>query len=69
MGEAPRPLTTEEAAAALGLTIKTIRKQVERGKLTAGRFGRQLTFDLAEVERYRRENLGRNGNPAWRRPD
>ena len=69
MGDAPRPLTTEEAAATLGLTIKTIRKQVERGKLNAGRFGRQLAFDVAEVERYRRENLGRSGNPSWRRPE
>jgi excisionase family DNA binding protein len=63
------PLTTEECAAALGIAIKTVRKQVERGKLTAGRFGRQLTFDVAEVERYRRENLGRKGNPAWRRSE
>lgn len=60
------PLTTQQAADSLGIKVKTLRKQLQRGKIAATKFGNALAFDPDEVERYRRENLGRTGNPTWR---
>ena len=59
----PKPLTTAETAARLGITVASVRKAIERGRLRASRFGTTLAFDVAEVERYQRENAGNVGKP------
>ena len=52
-------LTLIEAAARLGLAASSLRTQAERGKLRARKMGRDWTVSEAEVERYRRESLGK----------
>lgn len=69
MNDNPQPMTVKEAAAAIGITVASVRKAIERRRLVAGRFGTTVTIDVAEVERYRRENAGRIGNPAWKAPE
>lgn len=54
-------MTLNEAAAALGLSAETLRVQVNRGKLRAKKVGPVWTVTPGEVERYRRESLGRKG--------
>ena len=52
------PLTTlRSAAARLGITADTLRAQIQRGRLTATKLGRDWLVDDGEVERYRRMSL------------
>lgn len=52
-------LTLAAAAARLGLSPTTLRVQVRNGKLRARKVGRDWTVSEREVERYRRESLGK----------
>ena len=54
-------MTTKEAAALLGLSPATVRRQVENGAITARKVGRDWTITPREVERYRAESLGKPG--------
>lgn len=54
-----RLVTLNEAAALLGLSPDTLRVQANRGKLRARKVGPVWTVTPGEVERYRRESLGR----------
>ena len=53
----PLPLTTGQAAAAIGVTASTLRQQIARGKLKATKVGRDHLIDAAEVGRYKAENI------------
>jgi excisionase family DNA binding protein len=52
-----------EAAQQLDLGPSTLRAQADRGRLEARRLGKTWITTKAEVERYRRENLGNVGGP------
>ena len=52
-------LTIVEAAAELGLSPRTLRGQAKRGTLAATQAGRMWLVTREELERYRREHLGR----------
>lgn len=52
-------MTTNEAAQSLGIDPGTIRRQIEKGKLRARKVGRDWNLTPGEVERYRRDTLGR----------
>jgi excisionase family DNA binding protein len=54
-------MTLTEAAAALGVTAGSLRHQIASGSLKATKRGRDWWVAKAEVERYRRESLGRPG--------
>ncbi len=59
-------LTLTEAAAQLGLAASTLRHQAQAGRLRARLFGKTYVVTADEVERYRREHLGRPGRPSHR---
>jgi hypothetical protein len=52
-------MTLNEAAATLGLSPDTLRVQVNKGQLKAKKVGPVWTVTPGEVERYRRESLGK----------
>ncbi|HEY8953580.1 MAG TPA: helix-turn-helix domain-containing protein [Candidatus Dormibacteraeota bacterium] len=52
-------MTLREAAEQLGLSLKTVQVQVRRQKLRAEKRGRDYWIVPSEVERYRRESLGK----------
>jgi excisionase family DNA binding protein len=52
-------LTVTEAAERLGLSRSTVLNQIRQGVIRADRIGRLLVIGQDEVERYRREHLGR----------
>jgi excisionase family DNA binding protein len=54
-------MTAQEAADELGLSRQTILVQIGRGKIVAEKHGRDWWIARPEVERYRRESLGRRG--------
>ena len=54
-------MTIAEAAERLGLDPSTLRRQAEKGVLRASRLGPIWVVTPREVERYRREHLGRIG--------
>jgi excisionase family DNA binding protein len=56
-------LTLTEAAAQLGLAASTLRHQVQAGRLRARLIGKTYVVTEREVERYRRERLGKPGRP------
>lgn len=53
-------LTLSEAAASLGVAASSLRHQIANGKLRARKIGPVWTVSEREVERYRRESLGRH---------
>lgn len=56
------PLTLEEAAKLLGVSLMTVRREVERGKLRTHRVGmRCVRISMEEFERYRTATAG--GSP------
>lgn len=57
-------LTVSEAAGRLARTERTIRDQLAKGALRGQKIGRDWLVELAEVDRYQRENLGRPGPKA-----
>jgi hypothetical protein len=56
-------LTLAEAAELLGRSPTTLRAQAVAGRLKARLVGKTWVTTKAEVERYRRENLGNVGRP------
>jgi excisionase family DNA binding protein len=55
-------LTTAEAAAELGKSLRTVQAHIERGNLSAKMYGRDYLIEPAELERFKRERRGR-GRP------
>jgi len=53
-------LTTTEAAAALGLSIKTVQSLIKRGRLPAEKKGRDWMIKRKDVEAHER---GKGGRP------
>jgi len=61
-------LTTAEAAAELGLSPSSVRHNIRRGTLVSVRIdARTHAVPLAEVDRYKRESLGKRGLAGVRR--
>lgn len=60
------PYTVTETAAKLGITPVAVRAAIKRAKLGATKLGRDYAIDALEIERYRRESLGKRGAPAAR---
>lgn len=54
-------LTISQAARRLGLDRTTLVRQAKKGKLRATLTGAVYLVTVEEVERYRRENLGKPG--------
>lgn len=54
-------VTVTEAAQALGLSPRTLQEQINRGRIKATRHGPIWWITESEVERYRRESLGKPG--------
>jgi excisionase family DNA binding protein len=54
-------LTLAQAAARLGLSPSTLRNQLHAGKLRGRLVGKTWTVTEGEIERYRRDSLGRPG--------
>jgi excisionase family DNA binding protein len=59
----PMTYTLAEAAAMLGVAPGTLNVQARRGRLKAKKIGHFWTVSAAEVERYRRDVLGKPGWP------
>lgn len=62
-------LTLVKAAASLSVTPDALRLAISRGKLKADKYGRDWLVEDAEVERYRKENAGKQGRPRKPKPD
>lgn len=61
-------MTTDEAAAELGLSKTVVWRQIQRGTLTAKKFGRDYRIKREDFERFR--TLDRNrGRPRGSRKD
>ena len=58
----PQWMTTAEAAAMLGVTIRTLYRLIDEGALPAYQLGRVIRLRTAEVEAYRDADGG--GQPA-----
>lgn len=56
-------MTLAEAAAELGRSPDTLRKQVQRGRLHARLIGKTYVTTRRAVEEYRRRSLGQPGRP------
>lgn len=59
-------LTLTEAAGQLGLAASTLRHQVQAGRLRARLVGKTYVITPRELDRYRREHLGKAGRPSHR---
>lgn len=55
-------LTLKEAGERIGVSHVTLRLQAKKGVLAAHLTGHQWMVTADEVERYRRDHLGRRGN-------
>lgn len=49
------PVTTQQAAAMLDVSLSAVQKAVQKGRLRAEQMGRDNWIEREEVERYRRE--------------
>ena len=56
-------LSLAQAADRLGIAPVTLRVAVGRGRFHARKIGKTWVTTDAEVDRYRREHLGRRGRP------
>jgi excisionase family DNA binding protein len=56
-------LSLAQAAVVLGLSPSTLKHQARKGHLVALLVGKSYVVTADEVERYRREHLGRHGRP------
>lgn len=57
-------MTLAQAAALLGLSPSTLRRQIANGRLRGRLVGKTWTVHEREVERYRVTSLGRPGRPV-----
>jgi excisionase family DNA binding protein len=55
--------TLAQAAKLLDRSVSTLREQVRRGRLAATKVGRDWLLSDAEIERYRRDSVGKPGRP------
>jgi excisionase family DNA binding protein len=54
-----RCLSLREASRLLGVCVRTVRREIERGRLIAFRVGRSLRIKMSELRRYmEREAVG-----------
>lgn len=58
----PELLTTTEAAARLGLTMRAVQKMIEAGRLEARKVGRDYVIDPAALENIPSKTSGRPPN-------
>lgn len=56
-------MTLADAARTLRISPSTLRNQLKAGRLRGRLFGKTYVTTSEEVERYRRESLGRGGRP------
>jgi hypothetical protein len=63
-----RLIGISDAATMLDLAANTLRQQAEKGVLRAVQIGRTWVLTEREVERYRREHLGKVGPKPKRQP-
>lgn len=49
------PVTTQQAALMLDVSLSAVQKAVQKGRLKSERMGRDNWIEREEVERYRRE--------------
>jgi hypothetical protein len=56
--------TLAEAAVELGVAPSTLRHQAQTGVLRAELFGKTYVVTAGEIERYRRDHLGKAGRPV-----
>jgi len=54
-------MTVAEAAWSLGISANTVRSAIYHDRLLADKIGAHYTIMCHEVERYRREHLGKHG--------
>jgi excisionase family DNA binding protein len=54
-------LNLAQAAKELGVSVETLRRQIQRGRFHATLVGTSYVTTRIEVERYRRDPLGRAG--------
>lgn len=57
-----RYLTSEQAAALLGVSTRTLRSRTKAGILKPTREGKFVRFEVAEIERYLSEIEGKHTN-------
>lgn len=60
------PVTTQQAAAMLDVSLSAVQKAVQKGRMTGEQIGRDWLIERGEVERYRQER--RLTGPRKRRP-
>jgi excisionase family DNA binding protein len=65
----PTDYSLAQAAELLGLSPGTLNVQARRGRLRARKIGDRWIVSAAEVERYRRDVLGKPGWTAKVKPD
>jgi excisionase family DNA binding protein len=51
----PECVSLSRAAKILGVCVRTVRREIERGKLIAFRVGRSLRIRMSELRRYMEE--------------
>lgn len=61
------PVTTQQAAAMLQVSLSAVQKAIQKGRLKAEQMGRDNWIEREEVERYLRER--KLTGPRKRRPD
>ena len=59
-------VTLAEAGTRLGVSASTLRHQIANGRLRARLVGKTYVVTPGELERYRREHLGKPGRPSHR---
>lgn len=56
-------LTLQEAHERIGVSVSTLREQAQKGRLKATLRGKTWLVLASEVDRYARENKGKQGRP------
>ncbi|MEA4856116.1 MAG: helix-turn-helix domain-containing protein [Solidesulfovibrio sp.] len=59
-------LTTIQAAEILGIRSETVRQQIQAGRLSAVKHGRDWFIDPDELDRYRRERQQNGRSTRWK---
>jgi excisionase family DNA binding protein len=56
-GDVDQCVSLLRAAKILGVCVRTLRREIERGKITAFRVGRNLRIKMSELRRYMEQEL------------
>jgi len=59
-------LTTIQAAEILGIRPETVRQQIQAGRISAEKHGRDWFIDPDELDRYRREHQQNGRSARWK---